>query len=231
MTGLLATPAGAVALTLAAYRLALLLQRRAGGTALLHPVLVAIALVGTVLAVAGVDYRDYFAGAQPLHLLLGPATVALAVPLHRQAATLRREALPVLAAVLTGAVVAATTGIVTARLLGGSGDVVRSLAPKSATTPVSLAVSAQVGGVPALTAVLTILTGVLGAVVGPALLHRLRLRDPRATGLALGTASHGIGTARAVELGEVQTAYSGLGLALGALATALVVPLLVRLLA
>lgn len=230
MTELLGTPVGAVTLTVAAYLAAVRLQQRAGGSALLNPVLLAIAAVAGVLALADVDYADYFRGAQPVHLLLGPATVALAVPLHRQAAALRREAAPVLVAVVVGSLTAALTAVVVAEALGASRATVLSLAPKSATTPVSIAVAEEIGGLPPLTAALTILTGILGAVAGPWLLRRVGLRDERATGLALGTASHGIGTARAVQLGGRVTAYAGLGLALGAIVTAVLVPVIVRVL-
>jgi putative effector of murein hydrolase len=219
----------ALAGTLAAYRLATALAVRLGRPALLNPVLLSVVLVGGVLLLTGTAYDDYFAAAQPLHVLLGPATVALAVPLHRQRARVRAAALPLAAGLLVGVVSAVGSALVVPRLLGAPEVLVLSLAPKSATTPVAIALSADAGGAPALTAALVILTGIGAAVVGPALLDLLRVRDPAARGFALGITGHGIATARALQEGEQQGAFAGLGIGLGALGTSVVLPLLLLL--
>ncbi|MCW2779022.1 MAG: putative effector of murein hydrolase transrane protein [Frankiales bacterium] len=219
----------ALAGTLAAYRLALASAARLGRPALLNPVLLSVVLVGAVLLLTGTDYDAYFAAAQPLHVLLGPATVALAVPLHRQRARVRAAALPLLAGLLVGVVSAVGTALLVPRLLGAPEVLVLSLAPKSATTPVAIALSADAGGAPALTAALVILTGIGAAVAGPALLDLLGVRDPAARGFALGVTGHGIATARALQEGEQQGAFAGLGIGLGALGTSVVLPLLLLL--
>lgn len=216
----------ALAGTLLAYRLATVLAARLGRPALLNPVLLSVALVGAVLLLTRTDYDDYFAAAAPLHVLLGPATVALAVPLHRQRARVRAAALPLLAGLALGVVSAVGSALVVPRLLGAPEVLVLSLAPKSATTPVAIALADDAGGAPALTAALVILTGIGTAVVGPALLDLLRVRDPAARGFAMGIAGHGIGTARALQEGEQQGAFSGLGIGLGALGTSVVLPVL-----
>jgi predicted murein hydrolase (TIGR00659 family) len=215
-------------LTVVTYAAADALHRRLRRHPLLHPVLTSVIALGALLAGSGTPYPRFFEGAQFVHFLLGPAIVALALPLHRELRRERAMALPLSAALLAGSVTAVVTAVTTARLLGGSRETLLSLAPKSATAPVAMGIAERLGGLPSLTASLVVLTGVIGAVLGPWLLRRLRVTDPAATGFALGVASHGIGTARAFELGETAGAFSGLGMGLNALATSLLVPPLVR---
>jgi predicted murein hydrolase (TIGR00659 family) len=195
----------------------------------LQPVLVAIVLIGAVLLVADVPYRDYLAGGSFVSFWLGPATVALALPLHHEWHLVRRAALPILTGVAAGAVVSICSAVLVTDLVGGSRKLQLTMAPKAATTPVSIAVSDQIGGIPALTAVLTILAGITGAVAGPWLLDRLRIRDPRARGIALGAVSHGIGTSRALHESRTEGAFSALSMALTALATSVLVPVVLLL--
>ena len=218
-------------LTLAAYRFGLWVQARAGGAALANPVLIAVAVLAGVLGVTGTRYEDYFKGAQFVHFLLGPATVALAIPLYRQFAAIRRSAPAILASLLSGSAAAALSAAGVAWAMGAAPQIVASIAPKSITAPVAMAVSEQIGGLPSLTSVMVILTGVMGAALGPMILDLVGVRDARARGLALGTASHGIGAARALQAGETQGAFAGLAMGLNALATALLLPLIWRLIA
>jgi predicted murein hydrolase (TIGR00659 family) len=217
-------------LTVVAYVLAEALSRRARRSAAANPVLIAVALLLVVLLATGTPYDAYFEGAQFVHFLLGPATVALAVPLHRELRRARARAVPLTIALVAGSVTAVVTAVGVAWLMGGSRATLVSLAPKSTTTPVAMGIAEKLGGLPSLTAALVILTGILGAIAGPAVLRLARVRDPVATGFAMGVASHGIGTARAFQLGERQGAFSGLAMGLNAIATALVVPALLRLL-
>jgi len=218
-------------LTLAAYRLGREVRDRTGGHALAQPVLVAIVVIGVVLALVDIDYADYRSGTELIAFWLGPATVALAVPLHRQAGRLKGFVAPLLVGVLLGAAVSIATGYLVVEALGGSERLARTMAPKAATTPVSIALSDVAGGIPELTAVLTIVVGILGAVAGPAVLNVLRVRDLRARGLALGAVSHGIGTSRALREHETEGAFSGLSMGLSAFAISLLLPLLLPLLA
>lgn len=217
-------------LTLVAYRVGREVRDRTGGHAVAQPVLVAIVLVGVVLALLDVDYADYRDGTALISFVLGPATVALAVPLHRQAHRLKGFLVPMLVAIPLGAVVSISSAVLLVRALGGGDLLARTIAPKAATTPVSIALSGTAGGVPSLTAVLTILAGILGAVAGPAVLTLLRIRDRRARGLALGAVSHGIGTSRALVEDETEGAFAGLSMGLTALATSLLLPLLLAVL-
>ena len=216
--------------TLLAYRLGLWLRGRTGAHPLAQPVLVAIVVVGALVVLLDVDYASYADDTAVITFVLGPATVALAVPLHRQLARLRGFVLPLLTAVVAGAVVSVAAAVGLVRLLGGDELLARSMAPKATTTPVSIAVSETLGGLPPLTAALTITAGILGAVAGPGVLGLLRVRDHRARGLAVGSASHGIGTGRMIVDHPVEGAFSGLAMGLTALVTSVVAPLLTALL-
>jgi putative effector of murein hydrolase len=161
-----------------------------------------------------------------VHFLLGPATVALALPLYRQLANLRRLVAPLLVALVAGSMTAIVSAVATASLLGASHHTIASLAPKSATTAIAMAVAKEIGGIPSLTAVLVISTGVFGAVFARAILNTLNIAEPEVRGFALGVASHGIGTARAFQVSEEMGAYAGLGMGLNGVFTAFVVPVL-----
>ncbi|UFN48936.1 LrgB family protein [Roseomonas sp. OT10] len=224
-------PLAALTVTLAAWLGALRLQRRLGRHPLANPVLFAVALLAGGLLLGGVEYRAYFQGAQFVHFLLGPATVALAVPLHRQWSAVRSSFPAAVLAVCGGGLFASAAGIGIALALGASPEVTASLAPRSVTTPVAMGISERLGGLPALTATVVILSGIVGAALGPLVLDLAGVKDWRARGLAIGTASHGIGTARALSVNIVAGAFSGLAMGLNALASALLLPLLWRLFA
>jgi predicted murein hydrolase (TIGR00659 family) len=224
-----ASPLLHLTLTLVAYQIGLAIYRRANASPLLNPVMISVVLVVGVLIATGTRYETYFDGAQFVHFLLGPATVALAIPLYRQFAMVRRSALAIFVSILAGSFTAAVTAVGTAWLLGGSRDTLVALAPKSVTAPVAMGISERLGGLPSLTAVLVLLTGILGAMIGTYLLNALGIKDWAARGLAMGTTSHGIGTARALQVNEVAGAFSGLAMGLNALATAILLPILWRL--
>ena len=211
-----ASPLLFLTLTLAAFQAGSWLYQRSGYKPLLNPVLTAVVLLVAILTLTGTPYPTYFEGAQFVHFLLGPATVALAIPLYRQFERVRASALALVTSLLGW-------------LLGASRETLLSLAPKSVTAPVAMGITEQLGGLPSLTAVLVILTGILGAVLGPPFLTLIGVKDWRARGLALGTASHGIGTARALQVNELSGAFSGLAMGLNALATAILLPLIWRL--
>jgi predicted murein hydrolase (TIGR00659 family) len=224
-------PLAALTATLLAWLAALRLQRLFRRHPLANPVLFAVVLLAAGLLLSGEDYRAYFEGAQFVHFLLGPATVALAVPLHRQWQAVRRSAPAAVVAVTCGGVFAGAAGVAIALALGAAPEVTASLAPRSVTTPVAMGIAERIGGLPSLTAAVVICSGVVGAALGPAVLDLTRVRDWRARGLAIGTASHGIGTARAISVNATAGAFSGLAMGLNALASALLLPLLWRLMA
>ncbi|CAM5346374.1 LrgB family protein [Frigidibacter albus] len=215
--------------TLLAYWAGDAASRAAGRRPLVNPVLVAVILLAAVLGATGTPYATYFEGAQFVHFMLGPATVALALPLYANLARVRRAMLPMLAGLLAGSVTAVVSALAIARALGVDGSVLASLAPKSATAPVAIGISERLGGQPTLTAVLVLLTGIIGAVVATPLLNALGIRDWRARGFATGVAAHGIGTARAFQVHETAGAFAGIGMGLNAVLTALIAPAILRL--
>jgi len=227
-TYLSASPLLHLTLTLVAYQIGLALYRRSGLNPLFNPVLLAVILVVSILMATNTHYETYFSGAQFVHFLLGPATVALAIPLYRQFERVRRSALAILVSILAGSATAVISAIMIGWGLGASKDSIISLAPKSVTAPVAMGITEQLGGLPSLTAVLVILTGILGAMIGTHILNVLGIKDWAARGLAIGTASHGIGTARALQEHEVAGAFSGLAMGINALATAAILPLVWR---
>jgi predicted murein hydrolase (TIGR00659 family) len=201
-------------LTLAAYGAGDTLFKVSGRKPFVNPVLIAVAFLAVLLQLTGTSYGTYFAGAQFVHFMLGPATVALAIPLYANLNHIKKAALPMIVALFAGSLAAT--------------DILLALIPKSATAPVALGVSEAIGGSPSLTAVFVITTGITGAIIATPLLNLLRITDWRARGFAVGVASHGIGTARAFQVNETAGAFSGIGMGLNALLTALIAPLIAR---
>lgn len=216
--------------TLLAWLVADGLSWAAGRHALVNPVLIAIILIGALLRLTATDYARYFEGAQFVHFLLGPATVALGVPLYRNLALVRRNLLPMLAALGVGSVVAIASAVGIAAAFGVPRQVIVSLAPKSVTAGIAMAVSESLGGIPSLTAALVITTGIVGAILVTPLMNALGIRDYAARGFAVGLASHGIGTARAFTVNSVAGIFAGIAMGLNAVVTAILVPLVLRLL-
>lgn len=191
-------------------------------------VAITVALIGGLLTLTGTPYATYFEGAQFVHFLLGPATVALAVALHAQWPLLRRTWAPLVAGLVTGALAAAVSAVALGWLLGASPQTLASLAPKSVTTPVAMGIAERLGGLPSLTAVLVVVTGILGAATARWLFERLDIADPLVRGFALGVTAHGIGTARAFQVSPTMGAFAGLAMGLAALFNALALPWLMQ---
>lgn len=225
---LAASPLLSLTLTLVVFHLADLLFRKSGRSALLNPVLLSVIAIVLVLLATGTSYGTYFSGAQFIHFLLGPATVALAIPLYRQFDRIRRSWKAIVASILTGALTSIAATILLARLLGASNETLASMAAKSVTAPVAMGIAEAIGGAPSLAAAMVVTTGIVGAALGPVLLGLLGIRDEAARGVSLGTASHGIGTARALQESEAAGAFSGLAMGINAVATALLLPILWR---
>lgn len=215
--------------TVIAYLVADAISVRFSRHPLANPVLIAVVLVAVILLASGTPFPAYFAGAQFVHFLLGPATVALAVPLVRYLPEIRRLLVPLLAALVIGSVTAIVSAVLLADAFGLDRAAVRALAPKSATAAIAMGTAEAIGGDPALTAVLVILTGITGAVLITPLMKLLRLSNQAAAGFAAGLASHGIGTARAFQIDPLAGAFAGIALGLNGLLTAILVPLLLPL--
>jgi predicted murein hydrolase (TIGR00659 family) len=197
---------------------------------LANPVLHAMWIIAVFLLLTGTSYTTYFGGAQFVHFLLGPATVALAVPLYENRKVVISAILPMLAALVVGCATAIVSVVLLAEAAGLPRAVVLSLAPKSVTAGVAMGISESLGADPALTAVATVLTGIMGAIIVTPLMNRMGITDFRARGFAVGLASHGIGTARAFQVDAVAGVFAGIAMSLNALVTSLLVPLAVTLL-
>lgn len=217
-----------IGLTMGVYQLGLGLYERSR-LALLHPIIISIAILIPALVLLGLDYPHYQSAVAPLTLLLGPATVALGVPLYHNFRRIRQYFWPVLITLLVGGVFVTVSTILLAWLLGADFTMLMTLAPKSLTTPIAMMVAEQTGGVAAMAAAFVMYTAVLGALLGPWLLNRSGVTQPAARGMAMGLSAHAVGTSRALEEGEEAGAFAALAMSLMGIATAVLLPLAVTL--
>lgn len=217
-------PLFSAGLTLIAFQLALALYRRSGWL-VLQPVMIGMLLVVSVLYLSGLDYQTYREGASMIAILVGPATVALAIPLFRHLRRIRQLFWPILITLGVGGVLCVGLTLVISGFMGADVAVLMSLAPKAATMPIAMLVAEQIGGVASLAAVFVMLTGVIGTAIGPLLLGWAGVVHPAARGLSYGINAHAIGTARALEEGDECGAFSALGMSLLGILIALFVPL------
>jgi predicted murein hydrolase (TIGR00659 family) len=224
-----ATPLFGLTATLVVYVLAHAGYTRLGQPPWANPVLWTVLVLAALLAATNTPYPTYFAGAQFIHFLLGPAVVALAWPLWQRREELRARWRAVLVAALAGGAAAAASAVAIGAALGLPGEVLRSLAPKSVTAPVAMGIAEQLGGIPALAAVFAVLTGLTGAVSAKYLFDALGIAPMAVRGFALGTAAHGIGAARALQVHADAGAYAGLALGVQVVLAALLLPLFLRL--
>jgi predicted murein hydrolase (TIGR00659 family) len=228
-----ATPLFGLTATLVVYLLAQAAYNRLDNAPWANPVLWSVLVIASVLLATGVDYPTYFAGAQFIHFLLGPAVVCLAWPLWQRRAELRARYGRLLLAALLGGIAASSSAFALGWAVGLPHDVVLSLVPKSVTAPVAMGISEKIGGIPALSAVFAVLTGMIGALSGKYLFDLLRIATDRtgmsARGFALGTAAHGIGAARALHVDADAGAYAGLALGMQVVLAALLMPLVFKL--
>jgi len=215
-----ASPLLGLTVTLLAYQAAYWIYVKARMNPLANPVAISVAMLVALLWLTDTPYPTYFDGAQ---------TVALAVPLYANLDTLRRNLLPLAGALLAGSATAVVSAVGIGWALGASRETLLSLAPKSVTTPIAMGIAEKLGGLPSLTAVLVVTTGILGAVLARGTLNLLRVRDHAVRGFAVGVAAHGIGTARAFQVSETMGAFAGLGMGLNGMATAFLFPVLVTL--
>ncbi|AWM60315.1 LrgB family protein [Pseudomonas songnenensis] len=222
-------PLFGVAITLAVFQLAYAAYEKTRWV-FLQPVLVSMTLIVGILLLCGIDYDEYRISAQWLTLLLGPATVALAVPLYLNLRRIRELFGPIVITLLVAGVFATALGMALAWAFGADRMILMTLAPKSVTSPIAMLVAEQIGGVVALAAVFVMITGVLGAILGPELLRRFGVQHPAARGIALGLTAHAVGTAQALQEGDECGAFAALAMSLMGVMTAVLLPLVVALL-
>lgn len=218
-----------LAVTLVAYAIGMALYKKSGYKTLFTPLLTSIVLIVAALLATHTDYDTYMTGGQHIHFLLGPATVALAVPLYEQRLRLAKLWIPLTCGLVVGAVVAIVSTIGIAALLGASRETVVSLAPKSVTVPIAVGISEHLGGIPALTAALVVITGVTGALLCRPIFAVIGEKNEATRGFAIGLAAHGVGTATAFQMSRDTGAFSGLAMGLTGLLTAFIAPWLLKL--
>ncbi|WP_374029277.1 LrgB family protein [Bdellovibrio bacteriovorus] len=213
-------------ITLGFYLLARKLSARGNNHPLLSPALLAIAAVCVVLLLLNISYKDYFQGARPIHFMLGPATVAFALPLYNQFARLKKLLLPLIISLTIGSAIGILSAVFLGHVVGLPHEILLSLSPKSVTTPIAMGIADKIGGVASLATVFVMITGLVGAASATTVLNLVKVHDPAVRGFALGLSSHGLGTARAFQVDQVAGAFAGLAMALNGLMTALLIPLL-----
>ena len=222
------TPLFGIGLTLVVYLLAQKFYKKFNNV-WANPVLVAIVTIIVFLKVTGIEYADYARGGDMVLFLLGPSVVALAIPLYQRRDEIWKRKKPIMLGVFAGSLSSIVSACGLAWILGGSEEVILSLAPKSVTTPIAISIVEKIGGIAPLTAALVVLTGCLGAVCGPEFCKRVGIKSPVSVGLAMGVSSHGIGTARMLELDRLSGAVSGLAIGLNGLMTTFLLPVLMML--
>lgn len=223
-----ASPVLSIMVTIAGFLVASRINKLAGGSAFFHPVIVAIALIVAFLTFIGTSYQQYFEGAQFIHFLLGPATVALAVPLYDHLERVKQMFWPLMVACISGILTAALSTIAIVMAMGGSRETVLSLTPKSVTSPIAMGIAEKIGGYPSLTAGLVLVTGAIGCVIGPILFKALKIDDHSVQGFTMGLAAHGFGTAQSFTVSSLAGAFAGLAMGLTGMLSAFILPLLVR---
>lgn len=212
--------------TLSVYALSLHVYRACGSSPLLLPVLTSVVIIVSILLLTKTPYPIYFEGAQFVHFLIGPATVALAIPLYSQSKSLRKHWKPICIALFVGTTVALISAVGIAWLLGASPEMIISLAPKSATMPIAMALVEHFGGQPSLAAVSVAITGIVGTIVAGPILTMLKVKNPIARGFSVGVAAHAIGTARSLQIHETLGAFAALGMGLTGVTTAIMMPVI-----
>lgn len=214
----LLTPAAMMTLTLGAFILGMWIQRRSR-LSLLHPCFISMVIIIFVLKSTGITFSQYFENARFIHYLLGPTVVALGVSLYDRLTQIKGYFATIFTSVIVGSVVGVGSVVLIGKLIGLDEIVIRSFEPKSVTMPIAMSISESNGSIVALTVVAVVFCGILGAVIGPKVLDWVHVRHPLSRGLAMGCASHGVGTARAMQMGALEGAVSGLAIALMGIST------------
>jgi predicted murein hydrolase (TIGR00659 family) len=219
----LSTEVFLLALVLGAFYLGIIIYQKTKIT-LLQPLLTAMVIIIPFLLITDIDYQIFYQNTRILNFMLGPSVVALGYVLYEQIGHIKGNVVSILTAVFTGSVVGIASVVLIAKVLGADKMLMASLAPKSVTTPIAISLAEQTGGVPALAAAFVVICGIFGGLVGPIVLRRIGIKSKIAKGLAMGSASHALGTARAMEMGALEGAISGLAIGIMGIMTALLIP-------
>ncbi|OPJ57586.1 LrgB family protein [Clostridium oryzae] len=225
MKDVLNSPVFGVLASLMAYEIGSFIKEKLK-LSIFNPLLIAIIILIAFLMKFHINYANYNHGGQIISFFLAPATVALALPLYKKFSLFKENALPILAGILCGAVSGMLCVITLSKLFNLSDQLTKSLIPKSITTPIGMALANQIGGLPSIAVVAIIITGILGSIIGPFLNRILKINDKVAMGIAMGSASHAVGTAKAMEIGETEGAMSSVTIAISGIITVIIAPAL-----
>lgn len=225
MRAIATSPIFGVLISIIAYEIGALIKQKFK-LSIFNPLLIAIIILIVFLLKFNIKYNDYDKGGQVISFFLAPATVALALPLYKKFSLFKKNALPIIVGILCGAISGMICVIVLSKLFNLSDKLTKSLIPKSITTPIGMALSRQLGGIPSIAVVAIIITGILGSIIGPFLYKILKINDKVAMGIAMGSASHAVGTAKAIEIGEIEGAMSSLTIAISGIMTVIIAPIL-----
>ena len=227
LDSIISNPLFGVFITLLAFKFGQWCYKKSHQNPFLQPMIVGLFSVFLTLLALGLSFDQYFATAQPLHLMLGPVTVALAIPLYENVQRIRVMLTPILVTILLASVITVSITVIIAWLMGVGQTTLLSLLTKSITTPIAMAVSSEIGGIPSLAAVFVIYTGIIGVIVGPSLLNKMNITDKRIRGITMGISAHAIGTARAIEEDRETGAFSALAMGITGFITAFILPLII----
>jgi predicted murein hydrolase (TIGR00659 family) len=228
MTWFVESPIFGMLLSLVAFEIGLWVNKKTK-ISFLNPLLLALVLIILVLSVFHISLDDYNNGGQVISFFLGPATVSLAIPLYKNIKLLKTNAIPIMGGICIGTAVGIASIILMAKAFALDISLGLSLVPKSVTTPIGIEVSKQIGGIPEITVAAIIFTGLTGAIVAEGLFKLIKINDPVAIGIAIGTSSHALGTSKALEMGEIEGSMSGLAIGIAGLMTVIIAPLLILL--
>lgn len=225
MNHVINSPVFGVLISIMAYEIGDLLKEKLKAP-IFNPLLIAIIILIIFLSKFNIKYDDYNNGGQVISFFLAPATIALALPLYKKFSLFKKNALPIMVGILCGAIFGIVSVIVLAKLFDFPVELTKSLIPKSITTPIGMALANQLGGIPSIAVVAIIITGILGSIIGPFLYKILNMNDKVAMGIAMGSAAHAVGTAKAMEIGETEGAMSSLTIAISVIITVIIAPVL-----
>lgn len=229
MKEIISSPIFGIVLSLGAFELSLILYKKTK-LAIFNPLFISIMLVIGFLKITGISLEDYNKGGAYISFFLSPATVILAVPLYKKISLLKKNFMPIMASTFIGSTLGILLIVGLCRFFSLPNNIVLSMVPKSVTVPIGMEVSRQIGGIPAVTVAAIIMTGIMGAVVGPFFCKIFRIKDKVAVGIAMGTASHAVGTTKAMELGETEGAMSSLAIGIAGLMVVFIAPIIVKIL-
>ncbi|MBL61764.1 MAG: hypothetical protein CMI85_06585 [Candidatus Pelagibacter sp.] len=215
-------------ITIGAYLIGDFLYKKSNINPLVNPVAISILIISGILIFFNIDYERYFNGAKFIHFLLGPATVALAIPIYNQIKLVKKEALSITITLIIGSLFAIFITYYLAKIFKLDDQLILSMLPRSVTAPISMGISELINGIPSITAIITITTGIVGASLATFVLDFIKVRDMTARGFAIGLSSHGIGTARAMSRNKTAGIFSALALALSGVAVSIIIPIIIK---